>query len=155
MSFLQRKGPHFITRHNISAKRIVLYTPIFNPSHTRTAYKFNDKNIFPDLIFSQQRIQQLFMYHCRSNKRVSQSAMTYTVHANVHIRKFVQHMAGGALSILRLRLFPACSYNNVRTVCSVAETISSIAITNLPALTRYMTDCGRLLNVQVTSLLRK
>jgi hypothetical protein len=79
----------------------------------------------------------------------------YTVHANVHIRKFVQHMVGGALSILRLRLFPACSYNNVRTVCSVAETISSIAITNPPTLTRYMTDWGKLLNVKVTSLLRK
>jgi len=46
MSFLQRKGPHFITRHNISAKRIVLYTPIFSISHTRTAYNFNNKNNF-------------------------------------------------------------------------------------------------------------
>jgi len=64
-------------------------------------------------------------------------------------------MAGGTLSILRLGLFPACSYNNVRTVCSVAETISIIAITNPPTLTRYMTDWGRLLNVQVTSLLPK
>jgi len=81
--------------------------------------------------------------------------MTYTVHANVHIRKFVQHMAGGALSILRLRLFPVCSYNNVRTVCSEAETISSIAITNPPTLTPYMTDWGRLVNIQVTSLLHK
>jgi len=83
--------------------------------------------------------------------------MRYTVHDNVHIRKFVQHMAGGVLSILRLRLFPVCSYNNtnISIVCSVAETISSIAITNPPTLTRYMTDWGRLLYVQVTSLLRK
>jgi len=46
MPFLQRKAPHFIIIHNISAKRIVLYTPIFSFSHTWTAYKFNNKNNF-------------------------------------------------------------------------------------------------------------
>jgi hypothetical protein len=141
MPFLQRNTPYFISRHHISA--------LYSVSHTLTAYKFNNLQI---LIFSQQRIQQLCISHCRSNKSVSHPGMTYTAHANVHILKYVQHMAGGALSSLRLRvfLFPACNCNNIGQSAQWPE-LSTTSISEKLC----MTDTGSLLNFQVTSSLRK